>query len=241
MSTTFNAEESNPYADIDMWKTSIEVNENRPLTMNEYEQWYEVVANCEMNSQVHYINYLRDYHDKYNRYIDEPETETDNNIANENIANDIQPVCSDSFREEQIYSKLAEVTSECNQLRQENEHYKTMLNNYQNNYAYSPTRPSRSSDKMVCPPRPERKINKKNVRFIHGTPARLFPVKSERTMKINDIHPNRLRRIQMDGYIQSTVESLSLQTPIFYKASELLKKKMKSPENPHDAILSEEM
>lgn len=227
----FNAEDSNdynPYEDINRWKSSIEERGNRPLTMKEYEQWYEVVANCEMNSQVHYMNYLRDYHNKYNKYTHEPEDEPEDEHKPEDQPEiEVPETINTSITEEQLFSKLSEVTNECNLLKQENERYKTMLNNFQNNYAFSPIRPARPPVESLRPPKLERKINKKNVRFIHGTPTRLFPIKSERTMKMTDIHPNRLRKI--------LVSNEDIQFPKFFKASELMKKL----DNPHEDILSE--
>ena len=49
----------------DLWRKSIEERQNRPLTINEYEKWYETAANCELNSELQYVMYVRNYHNNY--------------------------------------------------------------------------------------------------------------------------------------------------------------------------------
>ena len=39
----------------------LEIEKTRPLDFNEYEEWYETVAEQEMNSQLPYMNYIDDY------------------------------------------------------------------------------------------------------------------------------------------------------------------------------------
>ena len=47
-------------------KTKQEIELTRPLREHEYEEWYEAVAEKELNSQLHYINYVKDYNSKKN-------------------------------------------------------------------------------------------------------------------------------------------------------------------------------
>lgn len=42
-------------------KRLIEKEKKRPLTEEEYEEWYEIIAEQELNSQLPYIRYLADY------------------------------------------------------------------------------------------------------------------------------------------------------------------------------------
>lgn len=42
-------------------KKKLEIEKTRPLDFNEYEEWYETVAEQEMNSQLPYMNYIDDY------------------------------------------------------------------------------------------------------------------------------------------------------------------------------------
>ena len=225
-----NNEKNNYYNDL--WRKSIEDRQNRPLTIQEYEHWYEIAANTEMNSELQYVNYVRGYNENYNgskllengkHYHDEPEK----TLAMPSL------MCT----EEQLFSKLSLVTRQYNTLKEENEQCKNMLNNYQNNYAHSPDRQAlRVSPE--CYERPVKQGNQKRVKFLHGPPKNLFPVKSERIVKQSRVHdsvinPRRIERIHSYRYVQEKVTTESPAT--FFKASELIKKL----DNPQSSIIAE--
>lgn len=227
--------EKNQYYN-DLWRKSIEERQNRPLTINEYEKWYEIAANCEMNSELQYVNYVRDYNDNYkgcrlldngNTYKDEPEKA----LAMPTL------MCT----QEQLISKIAAMELQCEALKEENEKFKSLLNNYQSNYAFSPVR--QHTEDITCPNRPEKKFHKKSVKFYSGaSPKDLFKVKTKRQAKMSspntdNVTEARLKRFQSLRYIDDKFCSRNeiYQKSQFYKASELVKKL----DNPMTDIISE--
>lgn len=221
----------------DLWRKSVEERQKRPLTIQEYEKWYEIAANCEMNSELQYVNYIRDYNETYkecrlldngNHHNDEPEK----TLTMPSL------MCT----KDQLFSKISAMTLQCNTLKEENENYKTLLNNFQTNYAYSPIRQPISNN--ICPARPEKKTtNKKTVQFSHETPKKLkglFPIKTVRNVKTSPdstIKTSSLKRYHSFRYVEDNYNNSNELHPQshFYKASELLKKL----DNPLSDIMSE--
>ena len=214
----------------DIWRKSIEERQNRPLTINEYEKWYETAANCELNSELQYVKYVRDYHNNYKgtRLLHGGEPYKENP---EQTLSFPTLMCTS----EQMMSKLAATTEECNKLKRENERYKEMLGNFCENYAHSPERKS-TNENLVCPKKPTRKRSDKFVRFDHSsaTPRNLFPVKSQNhfikpssptTSHGNEEDPRRLRRqLTTNNYQYVKNRYRKEPHPLFVKASDLMKR-----------------
>lgn len=205
----------------DLWRKSIEDRQNRPLTIQEYEKWYEIAAFCPMASELIYVKYVRDYHENYkgSRLLDNGNhhpTEPEKTLSMPTLQ------CTS----EQIISKLAAMTNKYNTIKQENEHYKSLVDNYQNNYAYSPERPRQPSQQ--CPSRPVKMKTTNEIVQLQSstTPKKLYPVKAERNIK----PPNTTHMKRMHSFRYTEVRS-----PSFYKSSELIK----NLDNPQAYIMSE--
>lgn len=56
---------SNDFDNANKIKDDIENKEKRPLHITEFEKWYEVIANQELNSQIPYLDYLDKYRDEH--------------------------------------------------------------------------------------------------------------------------------------------------------------------------------
>ena len=56
---------SNDIDNANKIKDDIENKQNRPLHFNEFEKWYQVIANQDLNSQTHYLDYLDKYSDEH--------------------------------------------------------------------------------------------------------------------------------------------------------------------------------
>ena len=213
----------------DMWRKSIEQRRNGPLTINEYEIWYEIAANCEMMSELQYINYVHEFNNnKGSRQIDEGKTYEETPEVTLNFPT---LMCTS----EQMLTKLAATTEECNKLKKENAHYKELLGNFCVNYAYSPERKTVPNDPLECPRKPTRRRRDKTVSFdiSNATPKNLFPVKSlhhniKLASPVHDDDPRKLRRqYSLSKYIISDryrKEPRKEPFPRFVKASDLMKR-----------------
>lgn len=56
---------SNDIDNANQIKDDIENKQHRPLHLSEFEKWYEVIANQELNSQTPYLDYLDNYRDEH--------------------------------------------------------------------------------------------------------------------------------------------------------------------------------
>lgn len=210
----------------DMWRKSIEQRRNGPLTINEYEVWYEIAANCEMMSELQYINYVREYNNnKGSRQIDEGKSYEETPEVTLNFPS---LMCTS----EQMLTKLVATTEECNKLKKENAHYKELLGNFCGNYAYSPERKKVTSALLECPRKPIRSRRDKTVRFdiSSATPKNLFPVKSlnhnikKIASPIHDDDPRKLRRQYSQCNLFVSDRHRKEPFPRFVKASDLMKR-----------------
>ncbi len=220
----------------DIWRKSIEERQNRPLTISEYEKWYEKAANCEMHSELEYVKYISEYNER-NEYNKSRLVDHGNVYPEDDEKSLSMPtlLCTG----EQIISKLAAITAHCRTLEEENKRFKKLLNNYKSSYAYSPER-QKPTSVLKCPDRPVKAKRFCKVQFLPGTQKNLFPVKTEQNYqkKTPSTHEAHLPRRQNSFRYVETLYGNNMNTPaapLFYKASELIKKL----DNPMEDIMSE--
>lgn len=220
----------------DIWRRSIEERQNRPLTISEYEKWYETAANCDMHSELEYVKYISEYNER-NEYTKSRLVDLGNVYPDDEEKSLSMPslLCTG----EQLITKLAAITSHCRTLEEENKRYKKMLNNFKSSYAFSPER-QKPTSVLKCPDRPVKAKRFCKVQFLPGTQKNLFPVKTEQTYqkKTPSTYEALLPRRQNSfRYVETLYENDKIQRSpsLFYKASELIKKL----DNPIEEIMSE--